>query len=135
MQDLRLAARALRASPVVTAIAIVSLALGIGANSAIFSLVCSLLLRSLPVLEPERLAMVSASPTPDARQQYSYSTFEQIREHRDLFDSALAYTDCCGTAILDVDGEAQPADRQFVSGEFFTTLGVRASRTHVDARG
>ncbi len=45
--------------------------------------------------------MVSASPTPDARQQHSYSTFEQIREHRDLFDSAHAHTDCCGTAILD----------------------------------
>ena len=127
MQDLRLAARALLASPVVTAVAVVSLALGIGANTAIFSLVSSLLLRSLPVAEPERLAAVSTSPS-SARQQYSYATFEQIREHRDIFEGALAYTDCCGTAILDANGEAQSVDRQFVSGDFFSTLGVRAFR-------
>jgi putative ABC transport system permease protein len=127
VQDLRLAARALRASPVVTAVAVVSLALGIGANTAIFSLVNTLLHRSLPVLEPERLATVSTNLS-SGRQQYSYATFEQIRERRDIFDSALAYTDCCGTAIIDANGEAQSVDRQFVSGDFFSTLGVRAFR-------
>jgi predicted permease len=111
----------------VTAVAIVSLALGIGANTAIFSLVNSVLHRSLPVLEPERLATVSTSLSSD-RQQYSYATYEQIRERRDIFDSALAYTDCCGTAILDANGQAQAVDRQFVSGDFFSTLGVRAFR-------
>ena len=59
MQDLRLAVRALRATPVVTAVAILSLALGIGANTAIFSLVNSLLLRSLPVNDPARLALMT----------------------------------------------------------------------------
>jgi putative ABC transport system permease protein len=128
MQDLRLAIRALYASPVVTAIAVVSLALGIGANTAIFSLVSCLLLRSLPVVAPERLAMVSTSASQGPRQQYSYATLDQIRQHRDIFDGALGYTDCCGTAILNLGGGNHPADRQFVSGDFFTTLGIRAFR-------
>jgi len=126
MQDLRLAVRALYASPVVTVVVTLSLALGIGANTAIFSLVNSLLLRSLPVADPGRLALVSTS-SPD-RQQFSYATFEQIRGHREIFDSALTYTDCCGIAILNLNGGDQPADRQFVSGDFFTTLGVSAFR-------
>jgi putative ABC transport system permease protein len=129
VQDLRLAARALRTSPIMAAVAVASLALGIGANTAIFSLVSSLLLRSLPVQAPERLAMVTTNrSSTSARQQFSYATFEQIRSRRDIVDSALAYTDCCGTAILDVNGDAQSADRQFVSGDFFSTLGVRAFR-------
>jgi hypothetical protein len=52
MQDLRLAIRALRSTPIVSIVAVLSLALGIGANTAIFSLVSSLLLRTLPVVEP-----------------------------------------------------------------------------------
>jgi len=58
MRDLRLAVRALRATPVVSFVAVLSLALGIGANTAIFSIVDSLLLRTLPVADPARLVMV-----------------------------------------------------------------------------
>ncbi len=107
MQDLRLAVRALRATPVVTAVAILSLALGIGANTAIFSLVSSLLLRSLPVVDPQRLAIVATSTSLNSRPQYSYATFDQIRQHRDIFDGALGYTDCCGTAILNLAAVAK----------------------------
>ncbi len=58
MPDLRDAFRALRATPIVTAVAILSLALGIGANTAIFSLINALMLRSLPVKDPQRLVQV-----------------------------------------------------------------------------
>ena len=73
MQDLRLAVRALRATPIVTAVAVLSLALAIGANTAIFSLVNSLLLRTLPVANPQRLALVSVSANTTYRPPFSYA--------------------------------------------------------------
>ncbi len=60
MRDIRDAFRTLRAAPAVTTVAVLSLALGIGANTAIFSIVETLLLRALPVAEPDRLALINA---------------------------------------------------------------------------
>jgi hypothetical protein len=80
IQDLRLAVRALCATPIVTAVAILSLGLGIGANTAIFSLVNSLLLRTLPVADPQRLVSVSTGPA-RTQQIVSHSTLDQIRQH------------------------------------------------------
>ena len=71
MHDLRLAVRSLRATPVVTLVAILSLALGIGADTAMFSLVDALVLRALPVREPQRLAIL----TDRAPQAESWSRF------------------------------------------------------------
>jgi hypothetical protein len=90
MQDLRFAIRALRATPVVTAVAILSLALGIRANSAIFSLVDTLLLQKLPISEPQRLVMLSTGPGRDS-QQYSNSTVDQIRRSATSFDGVCAW--------------------------------------------
>jgi putative ABC transport system permease protein len=124
LQDLRLAVRALRATPVVTAVAIVSLALGIGANTAIFSLINSLLLRPLPVTDPPRLVTLSTGPSLN-EQLYSYKVFDQIRQHRESFDGALAWVGLA-TVALTHDGETQIATDAFVSGDYFTTLGVPA---------
>jgi putative ABC transport system permease protein len=127
IQDLRLAIRSLRATPIVTCVAVVSLALGIGANTAIFSLVNALLLRALPVREPGRLFQVSTAAGSN-RLQFSYATFAQIRDQVEAFDGAFGYTPCCGKSIVGGGGVHAMADRQFVTGEFFQTLGVHAYR-------
>jgi putative ABC transport system permease protein len=120
-QDFRLAIRSLRATPVVTAVALLSLALGIGANTAIFSLVNGLLLRPLPVKDPHRLVMVSTRPGMTG--QYGYTTFEQIRRHAEAFDGALAWS-LGGKSVLTYRDATETVEHHFVSGDYFSTLGV-----------
>jgi len=125
--NLRLAIRTLCATPVVTAVAVLSLALGIGANTAIFSLVNSLLLRPLPVPRPDLLCGVAAGNEPVERSNFSYATFDQIRQHAQAFDGALAFSNCCGQSVVTIGNERWAADRFFVSGDFFSTLGLTAA--------
>jgi putative ABC transport system permease protein len=132
VQDLRVAIRVLRAAPIVTGIAILSLALGIGANTAIFSLVNSLLLRTLPVPEPERLVVVSTDTFTSQRNTaaWSYTLWEEIRQRApQMFDGAVAWS-AAGTQdrlnLSTAGGEVQLVDGAYVSGDFFTTLGVPA---------
>jgi putative ABC transport system permease protein len=125
MQDLRLAVRALRATPIVTGVAILSIGLGIGANTAIFSLVNALLLRPLPVSAPERLVMISSASS-HGRWAWNYPVWDQIRQRPQLFDGALAWaTDQFNLAS---GGEAQFVDGIWANGSFFSTLGVSALR-------
>jgi hypothetical protein len=120
-QDFRLAARSLRATPIVTALAVLSLALGIGANTAIFSLVNSLLLRTLPVPEPQRLALVSTSASLNYRPPYSYATFDEIRQRR-VFAGAAAFTTCCTKATLGIAGDTQGSIASFSAATSSTPL-------------
>src|SRR5512134_2797141 len=89
MHDIRNAVRAMKAAPVVSAVAVLSLALGIGANTAIFSILDTLLLRSLPVREPQRLALVTFAGT---NRSWTNPIWEAIRERESLFDGALAWS-------------------------------------------
>jgi putative ABC transport system permease protein len=125
MQDLRLAIRALRATPVVTAVAVLSLALGIGANTAIFSLVNGLALRVLPVVEPQRLATVTSgtSVTPDV---WTYAAWDELRQRPQLFAGSLAFSRRLFN--LNPSGEVQLVEGMFVSGDFFHVLGIPALR-------
>lgn len=118
MQNARLAIRALRATPIVSTAAILSLALGIGASTAVFSLVDTLVLRALPVSHPERLVLVSTGTEASA---FSYVVYEDIRQRR-LFDGGLAWA----ASRLTIDREPRTIFSLWVSGDFFATLGVPA---------
>src|SRR6059036_3451074 len=132
MHDLRLAVRALRTAPVVSFVAILSLALGIGANTAIFSLVNSLLLRALPVKQPQRLGMLGEASA-GGQQSWTYPIWDQFRQRPQLFDGAFAWS---GTPFnLASGGETEFVDGIWASGGMFETLGVPAmlGRTFTDA--
>jgi predicted permease len=122
MPDLRDALRALRATPVVSSVAILSLALGIGANTAIFSIVNALMLRSLPVREPQELVQLMTGPQ---RASWSNPLWEDLRDHHaSLFDGAFAYS--TPRFNLARGGEAQFVNGMMASGGTFGVLGVPA---------
>jgi putative ABC transport system permease protein len=120
LQDLRYAIRALRSSPAFAAVAILSLALGIGANTAIFSLIDSVILKTLPVSHPEQLLQVTMGAH-DA--YYTNPMWEQVRDHQDVFSGVFAYGG--GSFNLAAGGEARYAEGNFVAGQFFETLGLQ----------
>jgi putative ABC transport system permease protein len=122
IQDLRYAIRALRSSPGFAGVAILSLALGIGANTAIFSLINSLMLKSLPVSHPEQLLQVTRGKDDGRGDFYTNPIWEQIRDRQDVFSGIFAIGD--GRFNLSSGGEVRYIDSYYVSGQFFETLGV-----------
>jgi putative ABC transport system permease protein len=121
-RDVQYALRMLQRTPGFTSVAILTLALGIGANTAIFSLVNSLLLRTLPVAEPQRLAIVSGGGSPN--QAYPYPTWEEMRKRADAFGGICAWW--ATRFDLAQGGERQWVDGLYASGDFFAMLGVPA---------
>jgi putative ABC transport system permease protein len=122
VQDLRLAFRSLRATPIVTAVAVLSLALGIGANTAIFSIVDSLVLRALPVSEPQELVTMTGGLGPTST--WTYPIWAELQHRADAFGGMVAWSSL--RFNLAQGGEMQPVNGMYVSGGFFTTLGVPA---------
>jgi putative ABC transport system permease protein len=121
------AVRALCATPVVTAVGVLSLALGIGANTALFSILNSLVLRPLPVRAPEQLVILG-------RSDWTNPIWEEIRRRQhELFESAGAWSP--QQFNLAESGRMDPVSGAYVSGGLFHTLGVdaRAGRTIVPA--
>ena len=122
-QDLRYGARMLVKNPGFTLIAVVTLALGVGANSVIFSLVNALLLRPLPVEKPGQLAAVYTSDFSST--QYggsSYPDYVDFRDRNQVFSGTVAYMPTAFS--LNVDGVNERAFGEVVSGNYFSTLGV-----------
>ncbi len=125
-QDLRYALRQLRKSPVFTIVVVTSLGLGIGANTAIFSLIDAVLLRSLPVAAPHQLYIVAPTQADGTTRGVDYAEFRSLATVAPMFDGIAAY----GTTRLSVriDGSTEPtAQGQLVSGNYFSVLGVGAA--------
>ncbi len=127
-KDVRYSVRALRLNAGFSLIAILSLALGIGANTAIFQLLDAVRLRTLPVKNPGELAeiripnLLGRTGHMEDHGELSNPLWEQIRDHQDAFSGVFAW----GTATFNLasGGEARPAHGVYVSGDFFRTLGV-----------
>jgi putative ABC transport system permease protein len=120
MQDLRDAMRGLRRSPLLSAAAILSLTLGIGANTAIFSILNSLLLKPLPVRDPgDLVALASERPGEDAAM--TYPVWKAVRDSQVLTDPFVWAADSVRMAI---DGRPQPVEAIWASGRFFEVLGL-----------
>jgi predicted permease len=145
IQDVRYALRQLRKNPGFTAVAVLTLALGIGANTAIFTLLNAIMLKSVPVHDPEHLLVLQWSARTKAMSSYgsfgdcagdfggsfsgcsfSFPMFREIRAKANVFSSVAAFA---GPAELDLtgNGEASIARGELVSGDYFHTLGVKAA--------
>jgi putative ABC transport system permease protein len=124
--------RTLRRSPLFTTAAVLSLALGIGANTAIFSLLNQVVLRSLPVDDPERLVLLHTdysapgmSSSDNSESVFSAPVYRDLRERDTAFAALIARM---GTPVtVAYRGNAESATADLVSGNFFRTLGVGAA--------
>lgn len=129
MQDVRYALRSLRHSPAFTAVAVLSLALGIGANTAIFSLIDSVLLNSLPVKDPKQLVFVRTNREKVGNFQVSTTILNRDIEAMQKQSTQLegiASSQVEGRLSVAVAGHAELSSGDFVSGNYFQVLGVRA---------
>ncbi len=122
-QDLRYAARVLRQSPAFTAIAVVVLAIGIGANSAIFSLLDAVVLRPLPFHDPEALVKLWEHPPGYAHNAVSPLTFLDWSEQNTVFTSTAAISGGPRT-LISADGGAERINGQSVSVSLFDLFGI-----------
>src|SRR5690349_16537312 len=118
LQDLRYAVRTMRRNPGFAAIASVTLALGIGANTAIFSVVEAVLLRPLPYKDPGRLFLMASGAT--------YSDFEAWKSQNRIFEDMAAYYRDSGRSRVTLAGDGEPESAQggFVAANFWPLMGV-----------
>ncbi|MGH9453053.1 MAG: ABC transporter permease, partial [Terriglobia bacterium] len=135
-RDLRFGLRQLRRNPAFTAVAVITLALGIGANTAIFTLVDAVMLKSLPVVNPKQLYRLGNDDNccviggmQDNWGIYSYSLYQQFRDHTPQFSKMAAFQG--GLPSLSVrrngaSGPAEPYVGEFVSGNYFSMFGLGA---------
>lgn len=129
MRDLRYALRVLRRSPLFTAVAVLSLALGIGANAAIFTLIDQLILQELPVKHPEQLVLLTARGKHYGSNQgpnaLSYPMYVDFRDKNQVFSGMFARR--ATTFSMATEGKTELASGEFVTGNYFTVLGVGAA--------
>src|SRR5262245_21326459 len=145
-QDLRYSARMLWKQPGFTLIAALTLSLGIGANTAIFSLIDAVLLRSLPVRNPERLALFGAGKSQgitigfpnDSTELFSYPFYRDVRQRNQVFSDVAAVQSLPNNVygiVSGAEGDPEMIGARLVSGSYFSVLGVEAAlgRAFTDA--
>jgi putative ABC transport system permease protein len=127
MGDLRLALRGLRRSPLFATVAILSLALGIGANTAIFTLIDQILLRKLPVANPDQLVMLyqqgSHNGSNTGSRMHSYPMYQDYQQRAEPLAEVLCRR--LVAASVRIDNQTERLQAEMVSGNFFTMLGVK----------
>jgi putative ABC transport system permease protein len=130
LRDLRYGARVLRGSPAFSLVAILSLALGIGANVALFQIIDAVMLRSLPVPNPQELVRIqwkagyqTSGNHSDIPAEFSYPEWDQFRQKRAPFSNMFAWASA--DLSLTPTGEIRFAKGMYASGELFATLGVQ----------
>ena len=139
-QDVHYGLRTLRKQPGFALVAIITLALGVGANTAIFSVVNAILLRPLSVEDPQRLVFLSNperhgvnGEETGERRLLAYYEFEWLRDHNRVFTSVLATQSTLPDVPVMIEGESEKGEPEMarispVSGSYFSTLGVSATR-------
>src|SRR5579863_2308286 len=133
-RDLRHTGRTLWQNPGFTSVTVLSLALGIGVNTAIFSLIDALLLKTLPVEDPGRLVMVSDPNTEGVsvgtqggeRSLFTYEEFDRMRERNQVFTRMFAAESNASRENVSINGGSiEELQTRLVSGDYFPTLGVK----------
>ena len=122
-QDLRYAARTMRKNCGFSTIAVLSLALGIGANTAIFGLIDALLLKSLPVRDPQSLFFLAKQDHYGTAAYFYYGTYQQLRAAQPFFQELAAYGERVRMNVS-IEGAAESTMGQLVSGNYYNVLGV-----------
>src|SRR5438045_1499921 len=126
MSDLRLAFRGLHRNPLFAGVAILSLALGIGANTAIFTLIDQILLRKLPVKAPEELVMLYQQGAHNGSnmgmRMHSYPLYQDLQQKAEPLSEVLCRR--LIPASISVDNQTERIDAEMVSGNYFSMLGV-----------
>ena len=134
-RGLRFGFRSLRQSPGFAATAILTLGLGIGANTAVFSVMNAVLLKSLPVADPDRLVYLRTSNPPrgtgtiDSNETFSYPVYDALRKQSGTLSPVMAYVPLSGSKVaVRYGAEPEEAEGEMVSGTFFSVLGVSLPR-------
>jgi len=135
LRDLRFGLRSMRQSPGFTITAVLTLALGIGANTAVFSVMNAVLLRSLPVADPQRVVYLNTSGQPDGagtidtNETFSYAVYTALRPPNGALSDLMAVGLLSGDKIgIRIGSVPEQAEADMVSGNFFSGLGVHILR-------
>jgi predicted permease len=135
LRDFRFGLRSMRQSPGFAVTAILTLALGVGANTAVFSVMDAVLLRSLPIADPQQVVNLRTSNPPrgtgtiDNQETFSYPVYDALRRQRDVLSDVIAIAGLSTDKVnVRIGAEPETAEADMVSGNFFSALGVKLVR-------